>query len=206
MLEDPPTRAYALRRVFGGFYLSRPSCARLFCSRKRFSAPHRSMGLAVDVILWEMFGFDKILLSTSNDRPMKHFLVTHWPVFLYLFKYFIGRSFYVESKILSKPNAFRNITSVGQPIEWCAMRHHSAKGSNREQETKDRLNVEKTRRSARQRTSRRVFKYHFMGSRIFAFQRKCPSSLVESRDPFRKRGPGLLSFGTFLCRSKGKYT
>ena len=55
-------------------------------------------------------------------------------------------------------------------------------------------------------TSRRVFHLHFMGPRIFACQRKCPSSLVESRDPFRKRGPGLLSFGTFLCRSKGKYT
>ena len=66
---------------------------------------------------------------------MKHFLVTHWSVFLYLFKYFIGRSTSVRRSALSKPNDFHNITSVSQPLEWCAMRHHSAKSSNREQET-----------------------------------------------------------------------
>ena len=114
-------------------------------------------------------------------------------------KCFIGRSISVYRSALSNPNASRNITSVGQPIEWCAMRHHSAKESNREQETKDRQNVEKTRRSARQRTSRRVFKVHIMGPRIFACQRKCPSPLEESRETFSQKGfpgcfPLVLSF------------
>ena len=79
---------------------------------------------------------------------MKHFLVTHWSaifylfilhwsVFLYLFKYFIGRSAYVRRSALSKPNAFRNITSVGQPLEWGTMLHPFTEISNREQETKE---------------------------------------------------------------------
>ena len=90
---------------------------------------------------------------------MKHFLVTHrsvilylfilhWPVFLYLFKYFIGRSASVNRSALSEPNVYRNITSVSQPLERSTMRHRSAKESNREQETKESQNVEKTRRSA----------------------------------------------------------
>ena len=82
---------------------------------------------------------------------MKHFLVTHWPVFLYLFKYFIGRSASVNRSALSKPNIHRNIASVSQPIKWSTMRHHSAQISNRAQETRERLNLEKTRRSAQAR-------------------------------------------------------
>ena len=129
---------------------------------------------------------------------MKHFLVTHWPVFLYLFKYFIGRSASVNRSALSKPNAFRNITSVGQPIEWSAMLHPFTQISNRQQETKDRQNLEKTRRSAPARVggSSSILLW------VHAFSRcseNAPSPLEESRETFSQKGfpgcfPLVLSF------------
>ena len=135
---------------------------------------------------------------------MKHFLVTHWPVFLYLFKYFIGRSAYVYHSALSKPNIYRHITSVGQPLERGTMRHHSAKGSNREQETKDRQNLGKPRRSAPARVGGASSILY--GSTHFRVSAKMPLPFGRvSGNLFAKRFPGLLFFGTLFCRSKRKY-
>ena len=104
----------------------------------------------------------------------------------------------VNRSALSKPNASRNITSVSQPLERGTMRHHSAKISNREQETKDRRNPPKTRRSAPARVggSSNVTLWVHAFSRL---QRKCPSPLEESRETFSQKGfpgcfPLVLSF------------
>ena len=132
---------------------------------------------------------------------MKHFLVTHWPVILY-FLYFIGRSTSVSRSALSKPNDLRNITSVGQPIEWCIMRHRSARESNREQETQDRRNPPKTRRSAQARVG---------GSSIYtlwvhAFSRvseNAPALWRSLGGPFSRKGPPGC-FSLVLCFAEAK--
>ena len=144
---------------------------------------------------------------------MKHFLVTHrsvilylfilhWPVFLYLFKYFIGRSASVNRSALSEPNVYRNITSVSQPLERSTMRHRSAKESNREQETKESQNVEKTRRSASARVGGSSI--YTLWVRAFSrLQRKCPTPLEESRETFSQKGfPGCFSLVLSFAEAK----
>ena len=134
---------------------------------------------------------------------MKHFLVTSWPVIFYLFILHWSVSLCQPLRAV-KPKRLPpyHVNSETHRVE------QSRKPFVQEKITERRKggNSETWRRPAVcVSTSRRVFKLHFMGPRIFAFQRKCPTPLVESRDPFRKRGPGLLFFGTLFCRSKRKY-
>ena len=61
-------------------------------------------------------------------------------------KCFIGRSFYVESKTLSKPNISHKITSTARPIKWGGGENRLCEENNRAQEGRDRRNPPKTRR------------------------------------------------------------
>ena len=134
---------------------------------------------------------------------MKHFLVTHRSVILYLFRYFIGRSASVNRSALSKPNVYRNITSVGQPIKWGTMLFRSAKGSNREQETKDRPNVEKTRRSAQARVGGSSSMLY--GSAHFRVSAKMPPPLWKSLGkPFRKKVSRAAFLWYFVLQKQKK--
>ena len=120
-------------------------------------------------------------------------------------KYFIGRSVYVERKILSKPNIYHNITSTARPIEWSVAENRLCEKNNRVQERRDRRNPPKTRRSAQARVGgASSILYGFTHFRVPA-KMPLPFGRV-SGNLFAKRFPGLLSFGTFLCRGKGKYT
>ena len=206
MLEDPPTRAGALRRVFGEFYLSRPSCARLFSSHKWFSSPHHLMGLPADVILRKAFGSDKTLLPTSNDRPMKHFLVTSWPVIFYLFLLHWSvsppstapRCQNQTSPTISRQQQDPSIGAARKIV--CASKiTECRKGGTGEIH----------RRPAVVRVSARVggSSSILYGSTHFRVSAKMP--LLFGRvagNLFAKRFPGLLFFGTLFCRSKRKYT
>ena len=135
---------------------------------------------------------------------MKYFLVTHRPVILYLlYTSSVGQPMSIASRCQNQtPPAISRLSVSPLNGAPCVT---IQQGSNREPETKDRQNVEKTRRSAQARVggSSSMF-YGFAHFRVSA-KMPLPFGRV-SGNLFAKRFPGLLSFGTFLCRSKGKYT
>ena len=138
---------------------------------------------------------------------MKHFLVTSWPVIFYLF---------ILHWSVSPPSTAprcqnRTISTIScqqrDPPSGAEQKTVCARKNNRAQEGQDRRNPPKTRRSALRARVGGASIYTLWVRAFSRPQRKCPGPLEESRGTFQQeRSPGLLSFGTFLCRSKGKYT
>ena len=117
-------------------------------------------------------------------------------------KCFIGRSISVYRSALSKPNAFRNITSVGQPIEWGGMENRLCEENNREQEGRDRQNVEKTRRSAQARVGGASSILY--GSAHFRVSAKMPHPFGRVARPLSQKGSRAAFLWYFLLQKQKK--
>ena len=117
-------------------------------------------------------------------------------------KCFIGRSISVYRSALSEPNGFCNITSAGRPIEWGGMLHRSAKESNREQEGRERRDLEKTRRSAPARVG--GSSSYTLWVRAFSRDSENAPALWRSLGgPFSRKGPpGCFSLVLSFAEAK----